>query len=89
MQNRHPADELADVRGEIERLERREQELRSYLLSHPDDRVGSEHVAMVGSQRRKRVDLKALADEIGVSLLARFTRYASCAVVRLRGRSEA
>jgi hypothetical protein len=36
----HPADELADVRSEIERLEAREAELRSYLLQHPDDRAG-------------------------------------------------
>ena len=30
--NRHPADELYDVRSEIRRLEDRERELRSYLF---------------------------------------------------------
>jgi len=38
MQNRHPADRLADVRSEIKRLEAEETELRSYLLEHPSDR---------------------------------------------------
>jgi hypothetical protein len=77
--NRHPVDELADTRAEIKRLEGREQELRAYLLEHPYDREGVEHVATVGEQRRKRVDLKGLGDEIGYSLLARFTsmRHAS------------
>jgi hypothetical protein len=42
--------------------------LRAYLLEHPSDRTGEEHVAVVGSQSRKRVDLKALADEIGASV---------------------
>jgi hypothetical protein len=84
--NRHPVDELADVRAEIKRLEGREDELRAYLLEHPSDRVGINHVATIGEQRRKRVDLRALADEIGHSVLARFTSYASCIMVRLRER---
>jgi hypothetical protein len=33
------------------------------------------------------VDLKALADEIGHSVLARFTSYTSCMMVRLRERA--
>jgi hypothetical protein len=57
--NRHPADRLADVRSEIKRLETEEAELRAYLLEHPKDRAGQEHVAIVGSQSRKRVDLSA------------------------------
>jgi hypothetical protein len=34
MQNRHPADRLADVRSEIKRLEAEEEQLRAYLLEH-------------------------------------------------------
>jgi hypothetical protein len=68
MQNRHPADRLADVRSEIKRLEVEEEGLRAYLLEHPSDRTGEERVGVVGSQSRKRVDLKALADEIGASV---------------------
>jgi len=68
MQNRHPVDRLHDVRVELKRLEAEEEKLRAYLLEHPSDRTGEEHIAVVGSQSRKRVDLKALADEISVSI---------------------
>jgi hypothetical protein len=86
--NRHPADRLADVRQDIKRLEEEEQQLRVYLLEHPHDRIGVEHIATVGEQRRSRVDLKALADEIGHSLMQRFTHFSSCRTVRLRERER-
>jgi len=84
--NRHPADRLADVRSELRRLEAEEEQLRAYLLEHPQDRIGAEHVATIGEQQRKRVDLKALADEVGASILARFTSFKSAMIVRLRER---
>ena len=84
--NRHPADRLADVRAELKRLEAEEVKLRAYLLEHPQDRTGEEHVAVIGSQSRKRVDLKALADEIGASILARFTTFGTAMTVRLQRR---
>lgn len=84
--NRHPADRLADVRSEIKLLEAEEVKLRAYLLEHPTDRTGEEHVAVVGSQSRKRVDLKGLADEVGASILARFTSFGTAMVVRLQQR---
>ena len=84
MQNRHPADRLADVQSEIKQLEAEEEQLRAYLLEHPLDRTMQEYTAIIGSQSRKRVDLKALADEIGASVLARFTSFRSMMVVRLR-----
>jgi len=43
--NRHPADRLGDVRSEIKKLEAEEAKLRSYLLEHPQDRTGEEHIA--------------------------------------------
>ena len=86
--NRHPADRLADVRSEIKRLEAEEAKLRAYLLEHPQDRTGQEHVAVVGSQSRRRVDLKALADEVGASILQRFTTFGTAVVVRLQQRQR-
>jgi hypothetical protein len=86
--NRHPADRLADVRSEIKRLEAEEAKLRAYLLEHPQDRTGQEHVAVVGSQSRRRVDLKALADEVGASILQRFTTFGTAVVVRLQQRQH-
>jgi hypothetical protein len=84
--NRHPVDELADIRSEIKRLTVREEELRRYLLEHPNDREGDDYVVSIASQSRKRVDLKRLADEIGATLLQRFTSYTSFLAVRLRER---
>ena len=55
MQNRHPADRLADVRSEIKRLEAEEAKLRAYLLEHPHDRIGEEHIAVIGSQSRNPI----------------------------------
>jgi hypothetical protein len=88
MQNRHPADRLADVRSEIKRLEAEEAKLRAYLLEHPQDRAGEEHIAIIGSQSRKRVDLKGLADEVGASILARFTTFGAAMIVRLQQRTS-
>jgi len=88
MQNRHPADRLADVRSEIKRLEAEEATLRAYLLEHPQDRNGEEHTAVVGSQSRKRVDLKALADEVGHSIVAHFTTFTTGMVIRLQQRTR-
>jgi hypothetical protein len=86
--NRHPADELFDTRAEIRRLQEREEELRAYLLEHPRDRKGTEYEALIGTQQRKRVDLRALANEIGASLLGRFTRYVPITMVKLRERER-
>jgi hypothetical protein len=55
---------------------------------HPADRTGAEHIAVVGSQSRKRVDLKGLADEVGASILARFTTFGTAMVVRLQQRQS-
>src|SRR5262245_16217765 len=88
MQNRHAADRLADIRAELKRLEAEEQQLRSYLLEHPQDRTGEEHIAVVGSQSRKQVDLRGLADEVGHSILARFTSFRSAMIVRLQQRQS-
>jgi hypothetical protein len=46
-----------------------------------------EHTAVIGSQSRKRVDLKGLADEVGASLLQRFTAFRSAMLVRLQQRA--
>ena len=43
--NRHPVDRLADVGSEIRRFEAEEEELRAYLLEHPNDGEDVEHIA--------------------------------------------
>ena len=58
------------------------------MLEHPQDCTGEEHIAVIGSQSRKQVDMKALADEIGASILARFTSFRSAMIVRLQQRQS-
>jgi hypothetical protein len=86
--NRHPADELADLRAEIRTREERAEALRQYLIEHPKDRVGDEHEALVLKPTRKQVDLEALAEEVGSDVVERFTVLRSTPAVRLRWRGQ-
>lgn len=51
--NRHPADELADVRGRIWALKAREAELRGVLLCNVDRHIGDENRVIVRRNRRR------------------------------------
>ena len=86
--NRHAADRLHDVRAEIKTLEDEADELRSYLQEHPEDLVGDEYEASIGSYRRRHVDWEGLEREIGKAMLQRFTSLRAIAVVRLRERDR-
>jgi len=55
LRNRHPADQIADVRAEIKQLELREEELRQWLIAHPDDLVGETVEARLKISSRKRL----------------------------------
>jgi hypothetical protein len=52
--NRHPADELADVRAEIKRLEARESKLREVLCMPDADLIGDEYSAAVRAWRPRK-----------------------------------
>jgi hypothetical protein len=69
--NRHPADELADVRAEIKRLKAREAELRALLLRAGDvaDLAGDEWRATMRSAWSTRLDLPAALARLGKALL--------------------
>jgi hypothetical protein len=86
--NRHPADQLADIRSKIRRLQDREEELRDWLLEHPEAHQGEEFQVEVGTQQRRKVNLRGLADAIGASVLERFTRCTTVTVVKLRERER-
>jgi hypothetical protein len=86
--NRHPADRLSDVRAQIKELEQEESRLRSYLLHHPDDLVGSEHVALVSSRSYKRIDTESLRREVGDAVIRRHTTTTPVTFVRLKQRQQ-
>jgi hypothetical protein len=71
--NRHAADRLHDVRVAIKELEAEEVQLREVLLANPCDRRGAEYQAVVAIRRRQRVDLEALAAEVGEEVMTRCT----------------
>ena len=86
--NRHAADRLHDLRAEIRTLEAEADALRSYLQRHPEDLVGVEYCASIGSYRRRYIDLEGLEHEIGKPTLQRFTNLKLIPVVRLRSREQ-
>ncbi len=49
--NRHPADELGEVREALRHLRAREGELRQQLLAMPDETTGSQFEADIRTQR--------------------------------------
>lgn len=70
MKNRHPADELAEVRAEIRTLKDREGVLRGELLEC--SKVGVDFVARFVPYRRRRLDFRALEKHFGADVLEPF-----------------
>jgi hypothetical protein len=62
--NRHPADQLADLRASIRMLREQEAELRRQLLDHPDDLAGDEVEATITEAITERVDVVALRRDL-------------------------
>jgi hypothetical protein len=69
-------------------LEREEASLRSYLVFHPEDRTGAEHVAVLSSQSRKQLNIEALKREVGLAVIRRCTNAQDVLYVRLKERRE-
>jgi hypothetical protein len=84
--NRHPADQLADVRAEIKALETREQQLRGQLLATAHDRIGDEWVAEVQNCEQRRLDAQACIRRFGTAALAPYFSITRFPVVKLRPR---
>ena len=84
--NRHPVDQLADVRAQIKQLRAREDELRAEVLANPEDRAGDEHEAMLCETTVERVDLELMKRELGMLFLRPFLRQQVQTSVRLKPR---
>jgi hypothetical protein len=75
MGNRHPADELADIRDQIAVLKTRGTKLRNALLSaEQSDRIGEEWIAEITQWKSNRLDNAALKKHFGLEALQPFMR---------------
>jgi hypothetical protein len=72
--NRHPVDELADLRKQKGQIEQRIEELRELIISGASDLVGDEHVATLKVRTSQRVDIKELQRAFGAKAVAPFVR---------------
>jgi len=85
--NRHPADQLHDVKEEIKGLEQQEAGLREILTNALEpDRVGDDWVATVSEQKRCLLDRKMLEDHFGTDTLQPFKTEKIATVLKLKRR---
>ena len=72
--NRHPVDQLGDVRAEIRALREREALLRSEVLESKAGLVGDEYEATLFRSIVERVDVALMKRELGMQFLQPFLR---------------
>lgn len=64
--NKHPADELAEIRIMLRGWKDREEELRLLLIEMPKrERQGKKYTAAVNEESRRRLNVEALENEYG------------------------
>jgi hypothetical protein len=83
--NRHPIDEIHDIRREIRRLEARERELRQAVIQS-GDLTGDEYEAVLKHSVSERIDISALRRQLGLQVLKPFLRESACDVLRIKSR---
>jgi hypothetical protein len=81
--NRHPADELHDVREQIQRLADREGELRQTLLGDGADLVGDEWQAQIKHSACRRANRALLEQRFGKEAVAKCCRAVTVITVQL------
>jgi hypothetical protein len=74
LSDRHPVDELADLRKQMRQTEQRIEELRELILSGACSLVGDEHAATLKVRTSQRVDIKELKRAFGAKAVAPFVR---------------
>ena len=75
MANRHPADEIADIRDQIAVLKTRETKLRDALLNaEQSERIGEEWIAEITQRKSTLLDKAALKKHFGLEALQPFMR---------------
>jgi len=75
IRNRHPADELADLRAQLRPFMLRAQKLRARLLAMPEsERRADSWYGKVSTYKIKRLHRKAMQKELGLEVLRPFMR---------------
>ena len=88
--NRHPADQIADVRQQISVLKKQETDLREILINATElDRTGDDWIAKVSEQKRRSLDQEALKHHFGADALQFFMRESVATALRLVDRHTA
>jgi hypothetical protein len=85
--NRHPVDELADLRSQIKALRAREEELRRPVIAS-GNLTGDEFEARLSRSVQERVDVPALKRELGLQALKPYLRSLACDVLRVKPKKE-
>jgi hypothetical protein len=88
MENRHPVDELAEIRAERRQLGERENALRLRLLMSGADLIGDEHVAQVLEFEREELDRLALEQRFGKAAVAACVNRMNYKIVSLSKRAR-
>jgi hypothetical protein len=88
MENRHPVDELAEIRAERRRLAEREEALRMQLLLTDADLEGDEYRAYVHAFERRELDRALLEQHFGKAVVAGCERVISYRIVALNKRTR-
>jgi len=84
--NRHPVDELADIRATIRHLQEREGNLRAAILAGACSLTGDQHLATVTTQSTQRFDKAAAIRALGMERLRPFMSEAEFKIVKVRAR---
>jgi hypothetical protein len=85
--NRHPADELADVRAQIKALQVREAQLRACLLAGVDPN-GADFIAQIAVSQRTMIDFEAVKRHFGLAALKPFMVAKTVRVIWLKAKNE-
>lgn len=82
--NRHPVDELVEVRERLRELEQHHDWLRDQILAGECGLVGDEHEASITVRTSERLDLAKIKAELGVEALRPFMTEREVRYVRTR-----
>ena len=82
--NRHPVDDLADIRATIRHLQERADTLRAAILAGACSLTGEQHLATVTARSTRRFDKAAAIRALGMERLRPFMSEAQVKIVKVR-----